>query len=335
MVLETENLKGGGAERDEVSSLERLMAHLREQSFGLRRLRELVITHEGLDDAARERIERAADRRIDWVLVDEDAGYYGSKDRGFDATTSDVVAFADADCWPAARWLYELTDPLQKSRASVIAGRTAYRDDPLGAALTTIDFMYFARDSFGTLGNGDSGKATRNFYANNVAFDREVFARFRYGGQGGFYRGTCQVLGLRLRDAGIQISYAHDALTTHRLPDSVREAAKLRMLRGGDSVELAPHIAERVLPRGLRALVKVPGLVPAVVLGGRLLFSFASVNRQGLTARHGAERAKVAAVIAAASAMDAAGALGRSLGLHRAPERVTLSYHSDVDRLAA
>lgn len=334
-MLETENLKGGGAQRDEVASLERLMAHLRKQSFGLERLQQLVVTHEGLNLSQRRRVETAAGRDLTWVRVDGDAGYYGSKDAGFDATTADIVAFADADCWPAMDWLSVLTAPLRSGAARVVAGRTAYRDDPLGVALTTIDFMYFAEGGVGTLGEGDSGRGSWNFYANNVAFGRDVFAAHRYGAQRGFYRGTCQVLGLRLHDAGIPIVYAHEALTTHRLPDSVREAVRLRLLRGGDSVELAPHLAKRVLPKGIRSLVHVPGLVPAAVLAGRLLFSFGAVNRQGLTKRHGTERAKVAAVIAAASALDAAGAVGRSLGLHRAPEQVALSYHGDVDGLAA
>lgn len=327
LVIETENLKGGT--RDEVPSLLRLVTHLRLQSFHSSRLRELVITHEGLNEDAREQIEAAAGRDIVWAEVSRDAGYYGSKDAGFDATTADIVAFADADCWPHENWLSALTEPLRNGRAQVVAGRTAYRDDLLGAALTTIDFMYFARDGVRTLGEGDSGERTRNFYANNVAFDREVFVRFRYGQQRGFYRGTCQVLALRLHDAGVPIIYAHEALTTHRLPDTIREGVRLRLLRGGDSVTLAPHIARRMKVPAL------PAVVPAAVLAGRLLFSLSTINRQGLTRRRGAEAASVAAIIAGASAVDALGAVGRAFGLHRAPERRVLSYHADVDRLAA
>lgn len=321
LVIETENLKGGAGRGDPTESLARLLAHLRGQSFSIAGLKELVITHEGLPDGAREKLEDAAGQALHFVEVPAHAGYYGSKDLGFDATSAEIVAFADADCWPAPHWLEALTSPFHDG-AQVVAGRTAYREGVVGEALTTIDFLYFKSP----LGEG----CTRNFYANNVAFRREVFQRFRYGEQRGFYRGTCQVLGMRLQEAGIPVRYVHEALTTHRLPDERAEWLRLRLLRGGDSVTLAPHLARSMLPRPLHAVTRVPGLMPAAVLAGRLAFSVI----EGARARH---PLAVIAVSMGASAVDAAGAIGRGLGLltvERAEQEV-LSYHSDRDRLVS
>ena len=41
----------------------------------------------------------------------EGTGYYEAKNRGFDATTADVVAFGDGDCWPDPAWLETLLAP--------------------------------------------------------------------------------------------------------------------------------------------------------------------------------------------------------------------------------
>ncbi|MFL5322343.1 MAG: glycosyltransferase [Myxococcaceae bacterium] len=322
LVIETENLKGGAGHGDEVASLERLLTHLRGQSFGLERLRELVVTHEGMNEQSVMRLEKAAGRRILFVEIPKDAGYYGGKDLGFDRTTGDVVVFGDADCWPAPNWLSAITAPFESEAVQVVAGRTAYREGVLGEALTTIDFLYF--DS--PLGDG----CTRNFYANNVAFRREVFGKFRYGEQRGFYRGTCQVLGTRLLEAGIAVQYVHEALTTHRLPDTFAEYARLRMLRGGDLVTLSPFIARTALPKPAQPVAKVPGLMPVAVLAGRLLFSVLAGARER---KPFVKQAAVTAVTVAASGMDAIGAAAKSAGLLRGVEREVLSYHSNRDGL--
>src|SRR6185503_11031836 len=114
------------------------------------------------------------------------------------------------------------------------AGRTTYRDDVLGTAATSIDFMYFPS----ALAEG----CTRNFYANNVAFRREVFAAHGYRSDERIYRGHCQRLGLRLAKAGVPVRYVPRAHTVHRFPDRASELFKLRLLRGADTVEMAPHL---------------------------------------------------------------------------------------------
>ena len=96
-----------------------------------------------------------------------------------------------------------------------VAGRTTYRRDLLGTAASTIDFMYFPSP----FGKG----YTRNFYANNIAFRREVFDTRRFG-EHEMYRGHCAVLGIDLHNAKIPIVFAPAARTIHRFPDSVARA---------------------------------------------------------------------------------------------------------------
>jgi hypothetical protein len=333
LVLETNNLRGGDEPGLVVASLARLLRHLGAQTRSLGTLRELVITHDGLDAVARTVLERAAARPIAFVELPEGAGYYEAKNRGFDATTAEVVAFGDGDCWPDAAWLETLLAPFAEPDAAVqvVAGRTTYRDDVLGAATTAIDFMYFPTP----FGPG----CTRNFYANNVAFRRDVFARFRYLPAADVYRGHCQQLGFRLHAAGVPIRFAPAARTVHRFPDSARELVRLRFLRGADTVAVAPSLARAVLPERLGVVGRLPGVTPLIILAVRMAFSARAVNRQDLTPARGWGHAARLAGVLGISALDAAGALARAAGItdlgvrDGSLDRGRLAYHGNVDAL--
>lgn len=330
LVLETINLGGGRRDPDTVErSLARLLVRLREQKRPLASLDEVMIVHDGLAPDVRERLQEIAGRALTFVPLDPGADYYAAKDAGFAATRADVIAFADADCWPDPDWLQALLEPFARGDVAAVAGRTSYRGDLFGAAASAVDFMYFASPL--------AAGCTRNFYANNVAFRREVLARAGFGAPG-FYRGSCQVLGLALQARGIPLHFAVRAHTVHRLPDSGADLLRLRLLRGADSVELAPHLADAYLPAGARWLGRLGPLSGLAVLAARCVCSLMALRRQELPAARGVRWFAGAALVGAIHAADAAGAVIRGLRLGLAPparRTQTLGYHGDVDRLAA
>ena len=292
------------------------------------------MTHAGLPDGARARLEQAAGRSLALVEVAPDTDYYAAKNAGFVATRAEVVVFADSDCWPDAGWLEALLRPFEADEAvEGVAGRTSYRDDLFGAAATAIDFMYFPSP----LGEG----CTRNFYANNVAFRRAVFGKSGYAPDtdgGGFYRGSCQVLGLALQARGVKLVFAEDAHTVHRLPDSARDLLRLRLLRGADAMELAPHLGRAYLPPAAQGLANLGLPSAAGVLAARWVCSLAALRRQRMPAARGVGWVAGAMLVTAIHAADGAGAVLRALGRGGAsarPRDTVLSYHRDVDGLAA
>lgn len=331
LILETNNLRGTDDPRIVVRSVARLLRHLRAQSRSIERLEEVVITHDGLDPASQNELEQAAGRSIRFEALPDGAGYYDAKNRGFDASTADIVVFADADCWPEPSWLEAITRPFFDPAVLIVAGRTTYRDDVLGAAATAIDFMYFPTP----LG----ASCTRNFYANNVAFRRDVFSRFRYLPAEGIYRGHCQQLGFRLHAAGVPVRFVADARTVHRFPDSIREFVRLRLLRGADTVAIAPHLARSALPPPFDALGTIPTAAPLSILAARVVFSALAIDHQDLARARGVRRAACVAGVLGISLIDAAGVFARStglsdLGVHDgALTRDRLGYHENVDGL--
>ncbi len=333
LVLETNNLGGGQADRLALASLRRVLDSLRAQTHDLADLHDVVITQDGWLDAHHATIERALGRPVRLVAHAADVDYYGAKNAGFDATDADIVVFADSDCVPEPQWLAALVAPFSDAEpdapVGVVAGRTSYRDDVVGRGLSAIDFMYFASDH--------GPRCRRNFYANNVAFRREVFASRRYRVAPEIYRGPCQALGMALHADAVPVHFAPDAHTVHRFPDTWRELAALRWLRGGDTTEMAPAIAEAagVDPAWIRRLGTA---LPLAVLGGRLRYSLAATmgSRARWTLRgdpraQSGSRWASAGVVIGVTALDAAGAMGRVITgrRHRASRRV-LSYHADA-----
>jgi len=362
LVLETNNLRGGRGDPATIErSLARLVARLRAQTRPLASLDEVVVVHDGLTAAARARLEAAAGRALAFVPVDAGDDYYAAKDAGLAATRAAVVAFADADCWPDPDWLGALLEPFARGAGvAAVAGRTSYRPDLFGAAATAIDFMYFGSPLAAPARSAGSRRpeknnsriprlwrgataagCTRNFYANNVAFRREVLEDVGSGfgfGAHGFYRGSCQVLGLALQARGVAIHFAPRAHTVHRLPDSIADLVRLRLLRGADSVELAPHLADAYLPARARWLGRLGPLSGLTVLAARWGCSLLALQRQGAPAARGPRWFAGAALVSAIHAADAAGAVIRGLRLGLAPpvrHGRTLGYHGNVDQLAA
>src|SRR5664279_5103238 len=140
LVLETNNLTGGGANAAQIGlALERLLRQLQHQTRPLSSIDEVVITHEGFTDSHQQKLSAAAGRALRFVSIPHAEGYYAAKNRGFESTQAEIVAFGDADCWPQATWLERLLQPFEADgpdRPHVVAGRTTYRGDLLGTAAT-------------------------------------------------------------------------------------------------------------------------------------------------------------------------------------------------------
>jgi len=327
LVLETNNLTGGGADLEAtVTSLERLLTRLHGQTCPLA---QLVVTHDGLPATARARLDRAAGLAIRWVELAPGTDYYAAKNVGFDASDAAVVVFADADCWPEPTWLEALIAPFADDAVQITAGRTTYRSDVLGTAASTIDFMYFQREP----------ATTRNFYANNVAFRRAVFDSHRYQ-RHDMYRGHCQILATGLAQAGVPIAFVPAARTIHRFPDRLAELVKLRLLRGEDTCELTPHLLRTYAP-ALAPLGNLGPVRPLAVLAARFAFSVRSINHQDQPPARGVRWLATVGAIAGISLVDAAATLVRGLRGRRIASAgqdaatITLSYHGNHDHLAA
>jgi hypothetical protein len=173
----------------------------------------------------------------------------------------------------------------------VASGLTSY-PGPLARIANQLDFPYFEkRDGY-----------VRNFFANNVAFTREVFARHMYPTIGTMYHGQCQVLGLTLAREGVQIAFVKDAQVEHAWPEDAREWFKVRLLRGADARQLLPYVVGAYVRKSELVLQRL-GPAPALALMGvRALVGVGNAIR-------GPDALAGLAIVAAATGVDTVGAL--------------------------
>lgn len=293
VVIETWNVDG------EPAALERLLAKLAPQLAAL--AAEVVVTHAGIDQHTRRRLAARVARAVIWLELPRDAGYYDHKNRGFDASAGDIVAFIDGDCDPTPRWLAALTAPIAAG-AQVVAGATSYAG-ALAPLANELDFPYFdgaaVRRRFAAT-SPHPAATVRNFFANNVAFAREAFATRRYPTLPMFH-GQCQVLALRFVEDGIPIAFAPEARVTHAWPDSVGEWLEVRLLRGADSTRLLPHVLATYAPSARDAVSRLGPLPALGLLAVRAVTGTWSALRRGPILRG-------LALVAAVTAADALGA---------------------------
>src|SRR5207247_2034596 len=127
------------------------------------------------------------------------------------------------------------------------------------------------------------------------------------------------VLGLALQARGVPIHFAVRAHTVHRLPDSAADLLRLRLLRGADSVELAPHLADAYLPGRARWLGRLGPLSGLAILATRFACSLIALRRQRLPATRGLRWLAGAALVGAIHVADSAGAVIRGSRLGLAP----------------
>ncbi len=300
VVIETFNLG-----REKRAGLETLFDALASQVADV----EVAVTHVDLDPQTRASLAARLGRPITWVALPATAGYYDHKNAGFAATTGAHVAFIDGDCPPSSTWLAALLAPLRDGSARVVAGATSYAGT-LAPIANRLDFPYFDRYFPRQFGAGEGNAChVRNFFANNVAFARDVFEELHgYPTISPMFHGQCQVLALRLAERGIAIQFAREARVTHAWPQSVREWFAVRLLRGADARMLLPYIAGSIAPPTAPVIARLGALPTLAMLGVRAVLVAGRALRGG---------PRQVALVAGCTVVDAVGAAAAPLVYRR------------------
>lgn len=245
---------------------------------------DVVVTHAGIAVDERASLDRLLGRAITWLELAPEAGYYEHKNRGFAASTGDIVAFIDGDCDPAPTWLDSLVAPIRDDGERVVAGATSYPGS-LGRLANQIDFPYFDREHARRRAIEDAPQFVRNFFANNVAFARDEFAARLYPAITPMFHGQCQVLALQLLADGIPIRFAPGARVTHAWPDGLRELVTVRLLRGADTVALLPYVLATYAPHRAASVGRLGSLPSLAIFAARAAAATWTALRRGPVVR--------------------------------------------------
>jgi hypothetical protein len=233
VIVEWENVLLSEKQRSEL-----MLARLSEQARALNRSVEVIVVCDpagadlaGLRSLLTERLGPADDASLPWRLISAPGlHYYEIKNRGAAEARGQIVIMLDSDVIPDAGWLAELVNPFDGPAVAVVAGNTYLDPQGLYSRAFALGWIFPRRSE--TPARHDGGT---HFWANNVAFRREVFARNPFPApDDGSTRGACADLADFLRGQGIHIWETTAAQVSHPPPNGLQHFLARAVAEGRD-----------------------------------------------------------------------------------------------------
>ena len=163
------------------------------------------------------------------LLDFNDASYYQLKNYGADSSQGNIIIFLDSDVTCNTSWLENILRPFQENEhIQVVAGRTELE------ALSTIQQSQTLVTFFDNYKKIESMSITENFFANNVAFKKELFQKYKFPINHKTTRTSCTQLAINLSRDGIDIYKQHHAIVHHRSAHNLSELLFRSFIEGRD-----------------------------------------------------------------------------------------------------
>ena len=154
--------------------------------------------------------------------------YYELKNMGARHATGDIILFLDSDVVPEDAWLGNLLGSFADPQVQVVGGNTYVEPSSLYAKTFALVWFFPLRATQGAL------KPVRAFYANNVAFRREVWERYPFEPIVGTARGACGQLARTLQSEGIGVYLNTAAQVSHPAPNGAKHFVARALVEGRD-----------------------------------------------------------------------------------------------------
>jgi hypothetical protein len=254
------------AHRAEMARAERLLEALDCQIRALDRAVEvLVCVDDTVVDVQAVQSLLARHLGASWrILLLPGHEYYRLKNAGAAASTGEIVVFVDSDVIPADRWLAELLRGLDDETVSAVCGATYIGPASLYAKAFSLFWFFPAAPAAHAIA------PAATFFANNVAFRRDVFLRHLFPIDE-TSRGACLDVAASLAAAGQRLVSNTAAQATHPPPNGGRHFVIRALVQGRDRL-----LRERRIAGGWRGSVLGSGLR----FGGNLRASAARIARE-------------------------------------------------------
>ena len=228
VIVETENLQLA-----DISGLRSTLESLSAQDGMVQAAESIMVQDSGNVDA-----EILADLKesFPWITffdIPHEQGHYEAKMNCMQSLRSDIIVFCDSDCVVQPGWLANLLQPFHDDRSvQVVGGETKMEAaDPFSLAmvLTHVFDLFSANRSL---------YSGRGYYANNVAFRRELLQQTPIPGDLPLFRGNCCVHARQLMRRGIVIWRQPQSRALHATPEDWSHFAHRFVKMGSDAVKV-------------------------------------------------------------------------------------------------
>jgi Glycosyl transferase family 2 len=179
------------------------------------------------------------------IVESDRCPYYQQKNYGFSLTSRPTVIFLDSDVVPENLWLMRLLETLQEQRVAAVCGNTYIEPDSVYARSFAM-FWFFPLRS-----KDEPSFDSEWFFANNVAFRREVFLAHPFPHADAF-RGQCTLLARTLLATGHRILMEPKARVSHPPPNGIAHFVCRSLCEGRDECRLSHLYGEPGIRRALQ-----------------------------------------------------------------------------------
>jgi len=164
--------------------------------------------------------------------------YYELKNYGVQQSHQDIIILLDSDIIPKEGWLVAMLEPFQNPGTSILTALHSYPKSLCEKAFSVIWNWNFKSE------NGDQIYEIDRFSCHNAAFRREILEANPFPPLPQF-RGSCAVLGDRLRLQGYKILCQPKSRYSHPAPNGLRHFV-VRALCQGHDIAIASRRARKM-----------------------------------------------------------------------------------------
>ena len=209
ILIEWENVLLSGESR-----ANKMLSRVIAQANLLKNFCEIIVSANTDQPELKER-PKELNENIEWkLIVNTGLHYYQLKDEAARHAKSEVIIFVDSDVLPDKDWLKNLTDSFRNPRIQASCGK-AYIDHHNLYTKAFALFWFFPTKNYHL---SRPRRTTNHFFANNVAFKKNLFLQYYFGKNDQVSRGGCLALGESLRKDGIDIYLCENAFVAHPPP---------------------------------------------------------------------------------------------------------------------
>lgn len=170
-------------------------------------------------------------RHCQWrIIAAGSEGYYGLKNIGSRQAQGDILLFIDSDLIPEPKWIENMLSPMQNPEVKVVAGHAYVTPDDMLSRTFALTWFFPLRATVATI------SPAKGFFANSVAFRREVFLAHPYQVIPGASHGACRLLAKQLMAEGVQILSNTGAQASHPPPNGLRHFLIRAVVQGRDDL---------------------------------------------------------------------------------------------------
>lgn len=166
-------------------------------------------------------------------------GYYEQKNLGAQEAQGSIVVFLDSDVIPEAGWLSKLLSSFDNPAVNVVCGNCFLATEDVVSKSLALAWFFPLRETSDVLVPQDS------FFANNVAFRRDVALANPFVPLEGTSRGACRMLARRLTANGVGLFINTGARVSHPAPNGLWHLVARGATQGRDNL-----LFNRLLDRG-------------------------------------------------------------------------------------